>query len=150
MRNILIVFVFLIFYGCGYSAVYNINGKQDILIKVQNTSGDTYMNNYIENNLKIISNSNSKKVYNLNINTDYEKIIVAKNASGRATDYKLDMQVSFELIAQKKQLNFNENIIIKHNDEKFEQSNYEKEIKKNFAKIVVDKLNMYLIRLDDN
>ena len=44
----------------------------------------------------------------------------------------------------------NTTIKIKKNNQKFEQSNYEREIKKNFSEIVKDKLVLYLLNLDDN
>ena len=47
-------------------------------------------------------------------------------------------------------LSYKESFKIKKNNQKFEQSNYEKEIKRNFSEIVKDKLVLYLLNLNDN
>ena len=51
---------------------------------------------------------------------------------------------------QNKEINFNENFKIKNTNEKFEQTQYEKEIKRNFSKNVVEKLVLELLKLNDN
>ena len=45
---------------------------------------------------------------------------------------------------------YSDSINIKNNSENFEQIEYEREIKKNFASDVKDKLILYLLSLDDN
>ena len=114
-------------------------------------NGDIEVNNFIKNDLKVLSDINSDKIYEINIDSDFTKIIIAKDASGRATDYKLEMKVKFYILSNKyKEVTFSENFKTKHNNVKFEQSNYEKEIKKNFSKMIVNKLSLYLNNLDDN
>ena len=151
MKKILTITLLIFVSSCGYSSVYKNQDKNNFLVKIIKMNGDFQINNFIRNDLKVISDINSNKIYKINIDSDFKKIIIAKNASGIATDYKLEMEIKFQIISNKnKEVTFSENLKIKHNDEKFEQSNYEKEIKKNFSKIIANKLSLYLNKLDDN
>ena len=145
MKKFLIPIIIIFFYGCGYSSLYQ-DQKKDLLINVKNMKGDFEINNFIKNELKIASNKTSKTVYDLNFETKYEKIILTKDAPGKATDYKLKMNVKFTIISNQNQtISFSEDFLIKNESDNFEQSNYEKEIKRNFSKIVKDKLMLFLI-----
>ena len=151
MKKFLTITLLILVSSCGYSSVYKNQENVDFLVKIKKMNGDFQINNFIKNDLKVLSNINSNKIYEVNIDSDFKKIIISKNASGIATDYKLEMEIKFQIISNKnKEVTFSENFKIKHNDEKFEQSNYEKEIKKNFSKMIANKLSLYLIKLDDN
>ena len=120
-----------------------------MLINLKEIKGDTGLNNYIKNDLKIISNNKSENIFNIDIETKYQKIILTKDATGEATDYELELSVKFTIISEKnKELNYNESFKIKNTQEKFEQLNYEKEIKRNFSEVVTDKLALYLSTLE--
>ena len=104
-------------------------------------TGDNEINNLIKNELKFYSNRNSNIKYNISIDSNYQKIIVSKNSAGVATDYKLIAEtiISFDKEGKDNILNFNENINIKSNSNSYEQNNYEKSIKKNFASSISNK-----------
>ena len=145
MKKFLISIIVSFIYGCGYSSLYQ-DQKRDLIISIKSMKGDFEINNFIKNELKIASNKNSKNIYDINFETKYEKIILTKDATGKATDYKLEMNVRFAIISNQNQtVTFNEDFLIKNESDNFEQSNYEKEIKRNFSKIVTDKLLLILI-----
>ena len=151
MKRLFIISLITFLYGCGYTSVYNDQEKKDLLINIKNMQGDTEMNTFIKNELKIASDLNSNNIYNISYNTEYKKITLAKDTTGKATDFRLDMSVRFLIISnENKEISFNENFKIKDNDENFDQKNYEKEIKKNFSKIIRDKLILYLLTINDN
>ena len=146
MKKFFLLILITLTFGCGYKSIYE-NENQDLLIKIKNIEGDYEMNKYIENKLKISSNSNSKNIYELSFNTRFEKIILAKDTQGNATDYRLEVNVDFIIHSKGNQkVNFKESLKIKKNTENFEQTNYEREIKKNFSDIIKNKLILYLIR----
>ena len=149
MKKIFLLIIIIFIYSCGYSPLY-LAGKNDMLLNLKKIEGDFELNNYIKNNFKIASDVNSPNVFNINAETKFEKIILTKDATGNATDYRLDFTVKFIILSQNKEVSYKESFKIKKNDQKFEQSNYEKEIKKNFSEIVIDKLILYLLSLDDN
>ena len=145
MKKFLLPIILIFFYGCGYTSLYK-DQKKDLLINVKNMKGDFAINNFIKNELKIASNKTSTNIYDLNFETKYEKVILTKDATGKATDYKLEMNVKFIIVSKQNQtITFKEDFLIKNQSENFEQSNYEKEIKRNFSKIVSDKIVLFLI-----
>ena len=151
MRNFFLLIFLTFIYSCGYTSIYQDQIKKDLLINIEETKGDYEINNFIRNDLKIASNLKSTNIYNLSYVTNYKRVILAKDATGKATDYNLDMSVKFKIISkQNKELVFTENFKIKNNSKNFEQSNYEKEIKRNFSRIVKDKLIIYLLKINDN
>ncbi len=149
MKKIFLLIIIIFIYSCGYSPLY-LAGKNDMLLNLKKIEGDFELNNYIKNNFKIASDINSANIFDINAETKFEKIILTKDATGNATDYRLDFTVKFIILSENKEVSYKESFKIKKNDQKFEQSNYEREIKKNFSEIVKDKLVLYLLNLDDN
>ena len=149
MKKISLLVIIILIYGCGYSPLY-ISGKNDLFLNLVNIKGDFDLNNYIKNDFKIASDENSLNVFDINVETKYEKIILTKDSTGDATDYRLDFNVKFTILSENKEISYKESFKIKKNNQKFEQSNYEREIKRNFSQIVNDKLVLYLLNLDDN
>ncbi len=149
MKKIFLLISIIFIYSCGYSPLY-LTGKNDLLLNLKKIEGDFELNNYIKNDFKIASDINSPNVFDINAETKFEKIVLTKDATGNATDYRLDFTVKFIILSENKEVSYKESFKIKKNDQKFEQSNYEREIKKNFSEIVKDKLVLYLLNLDDN
>ena len=150
MKRILILLLLTFVYGCGYTSFYG-EVKSDLNINVLSMEGDFEINNFIKNNLKISSKKDSSNTHDVILKSKYKKIVLAKDAKGEATDYNLEMSVKFIIISSNnKNLEFKENFKIKKNDDNFEQSNYEKDIKRNFSKTVEEKLILNLIKISDS
>ena len=152
MKNIILIFFLLFLYSCGYTSVYKNQKSQDFQINIIEMTGDIEINNLIKNELKFYSNRNSKNKYDISINSEYQKIIISKNSAGVATDYKISVytKISINLNNKNNILNFSENINIKSNSNSFEQNNYERNIKKNFASSIKNKFIIKIFNLDDN
>ena len=152
MKNIILIFFLLFLYSCGYTSIYKNQKSKDFQINIIEMTGDIEINNLIKNELKFNSNRNSNNKYDISINSEYQKIIISKNSAGVATDYKIlvDTKISINLNNKNNILNFSENINIKSNSNSFEQNNYERNIKKNFASSIRDKLMIKIFNLDDN
>ena len=145
MKKIFLFISIFFIYNCGYSSLY-LEGKKDILINLQEITGDFELNNYIKNDLKISSDKNSSNIFELIAETKYERIILTKDATGVATDYRLNLSVKFTILSENnKVVSYKESFKIKNMNEKFEQSNYEKEIKRNFSENIKDKLILKLL-----
>ncbi len=150
MKKIFTLLLLTFLFGCGYTSLYKEVGK-DLFINVLGMEGDFEINNYLKNDLKISSKKDSSNRYDVKFKTEYKKIVLAKNATGDVTDYNLEMSVKFIITSNdNKEVTFKENFKVKKNDDSFEQSNYEKDIKRNFSKIVQEKLTLYLINLSDS
>ena len=152
MKNIAI-FTFVLFLShCGYSSIYKNQKSLDFQFNVIKTEGDYEMNNLIKNEIKLYTNTDSQKIYNIKINTDYKKEVLTKNSSGVITDYNLTAtsEVSINLKDQTKIFEFEESINIKNQSDTFEQNIYEKNIKRNFASSIREKLISTMLSLNDN
>ena len=152
MKNIILIFFLLFLNNCGYTSVYKNQKSQDFQINIIGMSGDDVINNLIKNELKFYSNRSSNNDYDISIDSQYRKIIVSKNTAGVATDFKVLVNTKISVNSNDKinVFNFNENINIKSNSNSFEQNNYERNIKKNFASSIRDKFIIKIFNLDDN
>tara|TARA_Y100000389_G_scaffold196427_1_gene229343 strand:+ start:619 stop:1077 length:459 start_codon:yes stop_codon:yes gene_type:complete len=152
MRNIILISFLLFICSCGYSSVYKNQKSKDFQINIIQMQGDGEINNLIKNQLKFYSNKKSENIYNISIDSNYQKIIVAKNSAGVATDYRLlvNAKISINLDDQINDFNFSENINMKSNSNSFEQNNYERSVKNNFASSIREKFIIKIFDFDDN
>ena len=146
MRNIFILFLILFITHCGFSPVYKSN-TLNYQINISKIEGDKEINNKIKSEIERISDKNIQKIFNIEIDTKYEKIIAAKNSKGSITDYLLIATGTFIISNNEKTetIVFQEKQNIKNNSNFVEQRNYENTIKKNFASSFVKKLNLGLL-----
>jgi outer membrane lipopolysaccharide assembly protein LptE/RlpB len=151
MKNTILILLILFLYSCGYSTVYKTKEIQDFQITLTNMQGDNEFNNLIKNELNLYSNKNAKKNYNISINSDYIKNIISKNTSGVASNYNLTISTNIKVNLNNnvKTFKFKESVNIKNNTDSFEQNNYEKNIKKNIASIIREKLIIKLLDIND-
>ena len=152
MKNIILICFVLLLSSCGYSSIYKNQKSQDFQINIIKIAGDNEFNNFLKNELKLYSNTNSNKQYDVSLNSKYQKIIVSKNSSGVATDYKILVNtiVNIKLNNKTYDFKFSESINIKNNSDSFEQNKYERNIKKNFSSLVREKLVIKIFNLNDN
>ena len=146
MRSIFILFVILFITHCGFSPVYKSN-TLNYQINISKIEGDKVINSKIKSEIERISNKNIQKIFNIEIDTKYEKIIAAKNSKGSITDYLLIATGTFIISNNEKTetIVFQEKQNVKNNSNFVEQRNYENTIKKNFASSFVKKLNLDLL-----
>ena len=152
MKNIILISFLLFIYGCGYSSVYKTQKTKNFQINIIEMSGDNEFNNLIKNELRMYSNENSENKYNISINSTYQKTTISKNSAGVAIDYELsaNTNISINFYDEVKILVFEENIKIKNNSNSFDQSVYERNIKKNFASSIREKFIIKIFDLNDN
>jgi len=152
MKNLILILFLIFLNSCGYTSVYKNQKLKDFQITVLEMTGDKEFNNLIKNELKLNSNINSINKYEISLNSNYQKITTSKNSAGVGTDYKIlaNTIVTINLNNKNIILNFSENINIKSNSNSFEQNNYERNIKKNFASSIKDKFIIKLFSIDDN
>tara|TARA_Y100000996_G_scaffold253824_1_gene199713 strand:- start:984 stop:1439 length:456 start_codon:yes stop_codon:yes gene_type:complete len=147
IKKIYPLLIILILTSCGYVPIYNSPDKSDYKINIIEKSGDRLINNLIVSEIKAISNSQSNAIFNLKVNTVFEKIIVSKNAKGTVSDYQLILRSNFVIKKGDKSetISFVEKQNIKNTSDIFEQKNYENTIKRNFVISLVRKLNLELL-----
>ena len=131
---------------CDYKPVYSKQNNINHKIVVDGLNGDKDINNLIVNNLKRISKKSSKNIINISFNTIYTKKILGKNNKGTITDYQSNVETTF-IITKKNSI---ENFVVEEKfnfqkmADKYEEKNYERDIKKNFASSISQKLVLRL------
>ena len=151
MKNIVIITVLFFVTACGYTSVYK-NKTTNLQINILEMRGDNEFNNFIKNEINLYSNNNSKNKYEISILSKYIKNIITKDTSGVATDFKVSVNAKISIIndEETKEFEFNEKINIKNNLDSFEQNSYERNIKKNFASSIREKLITKILSTNDN
>ena len=152
MKNIKLIILILFLSNCGYSSIYNNQKTQNYKINVVEKNGDKEMNNLIENEITLYSNKNALNIYELKMNTIYEKKILTKDSSGVITDYNLSVTSVFTIDFKdtNKIINLKESINIKNQSDTYELNIYEKNIKRNFASSIREKLILKIQSINDN
>ena len=111
-------------------------------------NGDQYINNIIRNELIRYDSNETEKKFKININSNFDKNIIAKDKSGNATDLTLKVIVNAEILNlttnEINTTNLSESFDIVKRQNNFEQLNYEKIIKKDLTKIILNKIMLEL------
>ena len=146
MKKKLIILILLFLTNCGYSTVYKEDVDQDIRIVILDINGNKEFNNKIKQELKQYLNNSSENEYKLNIKTTFDKNIISKDKTGKASNFEISAKTQFQVSfkGKKQTLFFNESLKIKNNEDSFEQRKYENIIKNNFAKSIKEKLILKL------
>ena len=150
MKNtIFIIFLFFI-YSCGYTSVYKNIKDQNFQIRITEMQGDKEMNNLIKNEIKLYSNRNSLNIFDLAVNTNYSKRVLVKDNAAKITDYELSTSSTITIYynEKNKKVSFNEIINISNQTDTFDQDMYERDIKKNFASSIREKLISEILTIE--
>ena len=146
-KIILFLTVFTLLASCGYQPIYNNSDLKNIKLEFIEQKGDQQINRLIVNNLKRNQTKKNVKTYIIKIDSQFNKIILAKDKFGSPTDYKLLVRSNFIIDnnKQKLSLEISEEFIYKNLEENYDQSNYENSIKKNLAEQISEKLRTKLL-----
>tara|TARA_B110000003_G_C16621276_1_gene523244 strand:- start:1268 stop:1621 length:354 start_codon:yes stop_codon:yes gene_type:complete len=111
--------------------------------------GDMGINNLIRTKLKPYSEKESLNIYKVNINSEYNKLILSKDSAGKAIDLQLSLKTNFTVNYNNKTKIFilEEQINIKNESNSFEQKKYENVIRNNFASSIKEKLILKLVTI---
>ena len=150
----LAVFLITVVTACSYKPIFSEN-NYNFQINEIIFSGERYINRIIKNKFDLIKKENKqdKKIYNLLINTNKEKIIVSKDSKGDPLKFDLIVTTYFEINSEEK-LIFKKEIIknnIYNNDvDKFKLEQNEKIILENLSEKISETIISSIINLDDN
>ena len=147
LKKIFLTILFLnLLNHCDYTPVYSNKSKINHKIIITSVTGDKNINNVIATNLKRSSKESSNNILNVSFDTKYSKSVLAKNSAGAITDYQADVIVTFTIEKGDYSENFlvNEKFNFKKMADKYEEKNYEQNIKKNLANAITQKLILRL------
>ena len=90
----------------------------------------------------LFDKTESSKTFEIEIITNYEKNTTARDSTGAATDYELKaiVKVIIQTGEIEKEISITETFKIKKIADAYEEGNYERSIKKNFASSISQKI----------
>ena len=146
LKKIFFIILFLNLNHCDYKPVYSNQNKINYKIVITSSSGDKDINNLIATNLKRYSKESSNEIVDISFDTKYTKDVLAKNSGGSITDYQTDVITTFVIKKKNKFESFsvNEKFNFKKMTDKYEEKNYELNIKRNLANSISEKLILRL------
>jgi len=142
-EKLLIFFITIFLNGCGYTALYKDNNLNNLELnyEVVDVYGDSEINNYILTGLNKYKNSSLKEKIIINIDSTYSKSGVSNDKKGKTASYNLVVVSTFDVNINEKdnKIIIKEKIRINRFDDTFEQKNYEKKMKKDISRLIVDR-----------
>ena len=131
---------------CEYKPVFSNQNKVNYKIIVTSVTGDKEINNFIATMIKRNSEESSNKILNVSFDTKYTKSVLAKNTAGSITDYQTNVVTLFKIQKENNLETFevSEKFNFQKMADKYEEKNYEQNIKKNLASLISQKLILRL------
>ena len=143
--TLLLLLCFL--WSCGYEPLYLKKNDLKQTIKVINTDGDQKINKFILSSLGIKEDKGSPTGYILTIKSSKKIDIISKDKTGNPSIYKTLIIVNFSLTNEGtiiKQKEFNSSFTYKNSQNKFDLSQYQKNIESNLMIEISEKIFIYL------
>ena len=139
--------------SCGYGPIYSDKNTMDFEITSFKIEGDTEVNNIVQNKLGKYLDNNSEKKYIISIRTDYQKEAATKDATGKATNFKLIVNLTLNYTTSELEnnrvervINFSESQMIKRDQNNYEQTNYENILIRNMSELLINRVILQLAR----
>jgi hypothetical protein len=149
IKKSLIIILLIFLSHCGFSPMFkNINNLQYNII-VESLNGDRDINNLIRSNLKKYTSIENRDELKIKVNTKYEKNIIAKDSTGKTTNYQIKILAIFEVDYSEGQkiITIEETFDYKSIEDKLVELDYERSIKNNLTNIIISKLITQISRL---
>ena len=147
-KNFKYFFIFLFLLSCGYTPVYQIKKDSNFKIDTINFSGDKNIGREIIRGLENFKKSDSKNVFDLDLNTLKQESIVTKDKKGNATSYKIVLTVDAYLTNKINNKNyekkFTKETTFNSKNNKFELDQLKINLEKNMISQILQDINIYL------
>jgi hypothetical protein len=146
-----IILISLIFFlnNCGFTPIYLNNTDINFSIEQIDYLGDREFNNFLKTNLNNYKKIDTENKIFIEANSNYKKIILTKDGTGKVTNYKILTEVTFLIKPINKKIKITEKRIMDSKADKFEEARYERTIKQNFASSISNKFKSELISIND-
>ena len=138
IKKFTIVIALIILTGCGFTPIHSKKNNNSFSIEQINFSGERELNNFLKIGLTRYKSSSDKKFF-IDVESEFSKNIITKDKTGKATNYELIANVTFNFKSIKK-IEFSEKKIIENLNDSFGQTKQERSIKQTFATSIINKL----------
>ena len=149
ISNYILILSLLLLTNCGYQAVLN-NQNYQFSINVNKINGDQKINSLIINRLKQLEKK--EKIYNLNLTSNKEKLIISKDSKGDPSIFEIKINVNYvvkkdeEILISNK---INKKTTYNNITDKFELENYEKNIINNLVSEISDNIMLSISKVSE-
>ena len=147
-KNLKYFFIFLFLFGCGYTPVFQINKDSNFKIETINFSGDKNIGREIIRGLENFEGNDAKNIFDLDLNTSKQEIIVSKDKKGNATSYKLvltvDAYFTNKINNKNYQKKFTKETNFNSKNNKFELDQLKINLEKNMISQILQDINIFL------
>jgi len=145
MKKTLALLFFIFIVGCGYSPIYK--SINNFTYKSIIYSGDKQLSRQIASALSFKEDKNNNNLKKITLETKKNIVVTSKNSKGQNQSYR--MVVFLNLVIEDNEIINQEKTFVKDfayntKDNKFELSEYEKQIENNLIKEIVEEINIYL------
>ncbi len=148
-RIIIVLLTFLLLANCGYEPIYSskqIDFKFNTIIADKNDQ----LNSKVKKRLKNFTNAKSERVISLKINTQKKINILSKDKKGDPSRYEMNIKIDLVILDNQNEnlvQSFEEKFNYKTSTNKFELSQYEKEIEDILINKSVENIIVYLSKI---
>ena len=144
------ILILLLLNSCGYSPMFKDFTDLDFSINIKETYGARKINNLIITNLKSYTQIEATKKYEISVDTDYNKNIIAKDSTGAATEYKIVISSNFKINSTNfnEEISFTESFNMQSMSNKLDEKDYEENIENNLTNTITRKLILKLSQLE--
>ena len=140
-------YIFLFLYSCGYTPIYKVNQKSNLVLDAIIFSGDKKIGRKIEKNLRKFRNNQTENIFDANFVSSKIREVVTKDKKGDPSSFKLIIKVKLNLISKtnKETLkkNFIREVTFDSMDNKFELDQYASNIEKNIIFNILEDMNIF-------
>ena len=134
-------------WSCGYEPLYLKKNDLKQTIKVVNIDGNQKINKFILSSLGIKEDKDLLTGYNLTLKSSKKIDIISKDKTGNPSTYRTSIIVNFSLTNEEtiiKQKEFNSSFTYNNSQNKFDLSQYQKNIELNLINEISEKIFIYL------
>jgi len=150
IKKLILISILFLLTSCGYETIYSKKNDTAISIKKIELEGNKKISRKIISLTNLRENNNKNYTYNLTLVSNKTIEAVSKNKSGNISVYKTTINVEFylkdpndknKIIKQKK---FNSSFSYNNMDNKFDLSQYQKNIEENLINKIAEKITIFL------
>ena len=147
IKKILVCIIFLSLSSCGYESIFSKKNNTDIIIKKIEMSGNKNINRKVISLVNLKENKNKDLGYTLWLDSSKIIEITAKDKAGNASIYKTTITVNLSLNEGSKIVKtklFNYSFSYNNLTNKFDLSQYQKNIEMNLINEIAEEILIYM------
>ena len=146
-KKISLILVFFSLYSCGYEPLYLKSESLNFSISKLSLQGDKKINRRIVSVLNLKENKEEKSIYEYVLISKKTVKIVSRDKKGNPSTYRMNISVKLSILNNNELIKgkiFNADFHYNNNINKFDLSQYEKDIEINLINEITDKIIFFL------